>query len=130
MGIVSETFWDCKDMSMRAVLILSIFLGAFGTLVQTFDVDGLERMDPRSKVVEMRMDFDNLETDDDYGEDYGEEDDEILSRFDDLDSGFDGMDRFDEEGSETEILICKSNSLQFALEKNEDDLTFFLKIFQ
>merc|ERR1711915_368486 len=123
MGIVSETFWDCKDMSMRAVLILSLFFGAYGTLVQTFDVDGLKRMDPRSKVVEMRMDFDNLDSDDesseeimsrrihsnmrddDYGEDYGEEDDEILSRLDDLDSGFDGMDRFDEEGSETEILV-------------------------
>merc|ERR1712221_24716 len=91
--------------SMRTVLILSIFLGVFGTLVQTFDVDGLNRMDPRSKVVEMRVDFDDSDEsseevmsrrihsnlrDDDYGEDYYS-DDEVLSRFDDLDSGFDAM---------------------------------------
>merc|ERR1712029_641908 len=110
MGIVSETFGDFKDISMRTVLILSIFLGVFGTLVQTFDVDGLKRMDPRSKVVEMRVDFDDSDEsseevmsrrihsnlrDDDYGEDYYTDDDEILSRFDDLDSGFDDM------GSET-----------------------------
>merc|ERR1712189_169715 len=103
MGIVSETFGDYKACT---VLILSIFLGVFGTLVQTFDVDGLNRMDPRSKVVEMRMDFDDSDEsseevmsrrihsnlrDDAYGEDFYSDDDEILSRFDDLDSGFDGM---------------------------------------
>merc|ERR1712198_514388 len=78
MGIVFETFRDSQVMSMRAVFILSIFLGVFGSLVQTFDIDGLKRMESRSKVVEMRMDFDNMDLDDESIED--DEDDEIMSR--------------------------------------------------
>ena len=102
---------------MRAVFILSIFLGVFGPLVQTFDIDGLKRMESRSKVVEMRMDFDNMDLDDESTEDdeddevmsrrihyLGDDDDfaeedEVLSRLDDLGSDFDGMDRFDDDGS-------------------------------